>query len=77
MSKITFEYDENKVISAFAFNTGQLIEQLINDRTSHLEDKYKMLEAKLLDYYMRLPAGAIKSEFGGFFGIIRQTGGKI
>ncbi len=36
-----------------------------------------MLEAKLLDYYMRLPAGAIKSEFGGFFGIIRQTGGRI
>lgn len=77
MSEITFKYDEKDVISAFAFNTGKLIEKLINERTQHLEDKYKMLEAKLMSYYMKMPDGDAKSEFGGYFGIIRVNSGRI
>lgn len=77
MSEITFKYDEKDVISAFAFNTGKLIEKLIDERTQNLEDKYKVLEAKVMHYYMTMPDGEAKSQFGGFFGIIRTNTGRI
>ena len=77
MSKITFKYDEKDAISAFAFNTGCVIEEIIKQRTEDLESRTKILEAKLLDYYMKMPEGILKSEFGGYFGIIRQEKGKV
>lgn len=75
MSKIIFEqeYNETDIISVFAFNTGTMIERIIDEQTQGLENKYKSLGAKIMNYYMQLPEGEEKSKFGGYFGIIRHT----
>lgn len=42
---------ENENISAFAFKTGRLIEDLINKETNSLRDHNQILEAKILNFY--------------------------
>lgn len=39
-------------ISAFAFNTGRLIEKIIIEHTNNLQEKNKILEAKIMQWYM-------------------------
>ena len=48
MSEITFKYDEKDVISAFAFNTGKLVEKLIAQETNNLQGRLSLLEAHVL-----------------------------
>ena len=70
-NKITVESsEEDNSISAFAFNTGRVIEQLIAEETDNLKDRCKLLEAKILHY------SEISNDIGfkEFFGIITQTG---
>lgn len=78
MSKLTFEYDEsgNSNISAFAYNTGHLIENLIKEETNNLKHRAQMAEAKILDFYQRLKE-PIKTEYAEYFGIISQSCGEI
>jgi hypothetical protein len=42
--------DENEDISAFAFNTGKMIERFINKTNNNLEKDYKQLQALVLDF---------------------------
>tara|TARA_R110000868_G_scaffold156695_1_gene383699 strand:- start:8116 stop:8370 length:255 start_codon:yes stop_codon:yes gene_type:complete len=46
--------DENKEISAFAFQTGRLIEQLIIKTTNNLERQNQMLMAQILQFKIML-----------------------
>ncbi len=62
--------DEN--ISAFAFKTGKAIEQLIKEQTDNLAEKNQMLEAKILQWYMKTK----DKEFAEHFNIITNNGKK-
>ena len=42
--------NNNKEISAFAFNIGRLIEQSINHRINSVETNYKFLQAQLFNF---------------------------
>jgi len=50
MTKIIVEHSEEDNISAFAFNTGVLIEKLIAEQTNNLKERCQLLEAKILQY---------------------------
>ncbi len=41
---------KDEVISAFAFKTGKLIEELINERTLNLNETNIQLQAKILGF---------------------------
>ncbi len=45
---------ENENISAFAFKTGRLIEELINKENNNLKESNQMLEARILHFYAKL-----------------------
>jgi hypothetical protein len=72
---------ENKEISAFAFNTGRLIEDLINKETSNLKHTNQMLEAKILDFYCKIKdmdsseLYNIEDTYRDYFSIKINTGG--
>lgn len=78
MSKLIFEYDETGkgIISAFAFNTGHLIETLINEQNDNLNDRIKLNEAKILGFYQELKEPS-KSKYAEYFGIKRASNGKM
>ena len=44
---------DNNFVSAFAFDTGRLIEDLIKEQVNSLEERNQMLEAKILDWYVK------------------------
>lgn len=50
---------ENETISAFAFKTGRMIEDLINKETDNLKDKNMFLEAKILSFRHKLSKGSL------------------
>ena len=78
MSKLTFEYDESgkSEISAFAFNTGHLIEELIKKQTDNLKHRSQLTEAKILDFYQKLEE-PLKDEYAKYFGININFNGKL
>lgn len=43
---------DNEIISAFAFDLGQQIEDLINDKIGEVKNRNRILEAKILKYYV-------------------------
>ena len=45
--------DRDEIISAFAFDTGRKIESLIKEQTNNLEEQNKILEAKIMQWYMK------------------------
>ncbi len=44
----------NKNISAFAFKTGRLIEDLIIKETNNLKEENQLLQARILNFYSYL-----------------------
>ncbi len=45
---------EDNNISAFAFKTGRLIEELINKENNNLKEENQMLQARILHFYAKL-----------------------
>ena len=78
MSFLTFEYDEsgNSVISAFAYNTGHLIEELIKKETGNLKEDYTLLQAKVLSFYHQLP-DSLKTKYAEYFELTIITKGLV
>lgn len=64
---------EDKVISAFAFKTGKLIEELIKDKTDNLQERNRILEAKILQWYTK----SRDADFAEHFGITEMRSGNI
>lgn len=64
---------DNDFISAFAFNTGRQIEQLIKEQTNNLEERNQILEAKILDWYAKNK----DEKFAEHFGIKEAREGRI
>lgn len=67
---------EKSSISAFAYNTGKIIEMLISEETNNLAENNKLLEAKILGYRMNLPE-ELRPQYELYFDIHKQTEGKI
>lgn len=65
--------EKDEQISAFAFETGKRIEQLINERMNFLQEENTLLEAKILQWYEK----SRDEVFAKHFGIERQQEGKI
>jgi len=78
MSKLSFEYDETgkSIISAFAYNTGHLIEELIKNETNSLKERNQLYEAKILGFYNELQEPT-KSKYAEYFGITDIKEGNI
>ena len=78
MSKLIFEYDESgkSKISALAFNTGHLIEELIKEETDNLIERAKLNEAKILGFYQKL-SGVQKAKYAEYFKIQIQNYSKL
>jgi len=64
---------DNDFISAFAFNTGRQIEELIKEQTDNLQERNQMLEAKILDWY----AKSRDEKFAEHFGIKEAREGRV
>jgi len=64
---------DNDFISAFAFNTGRQIEELIKEQTDNLQESNQMLERKILDWY----AKSRDEKFAEHFGIKEDRKGRI
>jgi len=56
-------------ISAFAFNLAEEIEKVITERTNNLEHQNQILEAKILQFYQKMPIGHSKVLYAIHFGI--------
>jgi hypothetical protein len=69
-SKLIFETTSNNdtMISAFAYDVGIMIEDLIRNRTNDLEAHNKYLEAKILQYHYKL-SGEEKEKYAKYFEI--------
>ena len=65
--------DKDEIISAFAFNTGRQIEELIKEQTNNLQERNQMLEAKILDWY----AKSKDEKFAEHFGIKEARDGMV
>lgn len=63
---------DDELISAFAFNTANAIEDLIREQTEGLEDRNRILEAKILQWYAKTK----DAEFAKHFGIIAAREGR-
>jgi hypothetical protein len=59
-----------KLVSAFVFKTAEEIEDLKNKRIENLEDRIKITEAKILQWYAKTKDG----EFARHFGIETNQG---
>ena len=65
--------DKDEIISAFAFNTGRQIEELIKEQTNNLQERNQMLEAKILDWYVK----SKDEKFAEHFGIKEARDGRV
>ena len=72
------ENTKDEAISAFAYNTGRMIEELINDRTNNLERNYKQLQARLFTFrHLHLTEfPELAKKFDNYFRITTLTNGK-
>ena len=50
-------------ISAFAFNTGKMIERFINKTNNNLEEDYKQLQALVLDFRNKIKCDWIEMPY--------------
>jgi len=65
MTELCFKSDDlsgDKIISAFAFDTGRLIEKIIDERTNNLFDQKQELEALILGFYNKLSTNIISDQ---------------
>lgn len=69
--------DENEDISAFAFNTGKMIERFINKTNNNLEKDYKQLQALVLDFRNKIKDEEFVKQFDKHFNIQVQKDGEI
>jgi len=63
--------DKDEIISAFAFDTGRKIENLIKEETNNLKHENQILEAKIMQWYMK----DRNPEFAEHFGIKEYRSG--
>ena len=49
----TSNNQKDEVISAFAFNTGKAIEQLIIETTNNLQEENRTLKAAIMSWYVK------------------------
>jgi hypothetical protein len=76
---------DNETISAFAFKTGRLIEDLIIKETNNLKEENELLKAKILEFnnilnnnydpYYYVPD--LLRDYQQHFNIVKHTLGKI
>jgi hypothetical protein len=59
-------------ISAFAFNTGKMIERFINKTNNNLDEDYKKLQALVLYFRNKIKDKEILKEYDEYFNIIRR-----
>ncbi|HQJ57120.1 MAG TPA: hypothetical protein PLH46_05710 [Caldisericia bacterium] len=59
-------------ISAFAFNTGKMIERFINKTNNNLEEDYKHLQALVLDFRNKIKDKEFLKEYDEYFNITRR-----
>ena len=71
--KLIDSHKSDEVISAFAFNIGRTIEKLIQEQTENLEDKNRITEAKILQWYTKTK----DEEFAEHFGIVTMCEGSV
>ena len=64
---------KDEIISAFAYNTGKKIEELIKKQTDNLEETNNMLEAKIFQWYSETR----DEKFAIHFGIKEIRSGKV
>jgi hypothetical protein len=75
--EIVVKFDKDAHISAFAYNTGKIIERLIVEETNNLIETNKLLEGKILHFYTMIKDEDLKEEFANYFGIKPKRFGKI
>lgn len=59
-------------ISAFAFNTGKMIERFINKTNNNLSEDYKHLQALVLDFRNKIKDKEFLKEYDEYFNITRR-----
>jgi len=66
-------------ISAFSYNLGKLIEEVIREETNNLKYNNQLLEAKMLQFrqYLLKEGPIFISEFDKIFGISTMRSGDI
>ena len=64
---------KEEIISAFAFETGNKIENLIKEQTENLEGKNRIIESKILQWYAKTK----DEEFAKHFGITTMREGNL
>lgn len=64
-------------ISAFAFNTGKMIERFINKTNNNLEEDYKHLQALVLNFRNKIKDEEFVKQFDKHFNIQVQKDGEI
>lgn len=69
--------DENEDISAFAFNTGKMIERFINKTNNNLAEDYNHLQALVLDFRNKIKDEEFVKQFDKHFNIQVQKDGEI
>ena len=65
--------DRDEIISAFAFKTGKLIEELIKEQTNNLQERNQILEAKILQWHVK----SKDKDFAEHFGIKEMHSGNV
>lgn len=60
---------DDDFISAFSFNTGNLIEKIINEKTNNINEENKFLQAKILGFYHDVEDNIIKEKYKKYFNI--------
>ena len=65
--------NKEEIISAFAFKTGNKIENLIKEQTENLEGRNRIIEAKILQWYAKTK----DEEFAKHFGITTMREGNL
>ncbi len=63
--------DEN--ISAFACNTGKLIEKIIDEATDNIAEENRQLKGKIMQWY----AQTKDEDFKEYFGITSHLNGRV
>lgn len=59
---------KDEYISAFAFKTARKIEDIIEETSGHLKERNRMLEGKILEWYVK----SKDEDFANHFGIIKD-----
>lgn len=62
---------KNEKITAFAFKTGKLIEEIIAEETNNLLEDNRILQAKILQWYSNK---GYDPEFAEHFGLVINKG---